>query len=209
VKLANENPFSCKTFKKNLRAYVDNELSGHQKAEFITHASQCRICNTALNDMEGVLKILSSLERRTRVSASQDFDFSLKTRILLEKDRLQNPFYRLSLLFREKIRYFLAVPAFALVVFAVVFLYSASSIDDNSFIRGKMLRGIISAFQSQKSADLVSIDEKNPDEIVYVYYVLETVHSSEDNGIEETGMSGMEEPAGRVQTANNFTTVSF
>ena len=206
MKLANENPFSCKTFKKNLRAYVDNELSGHQKAEFITHASQCRICNTALNEMEGVIKILSGLES---VSTSQDFDFSLKTRILLEKDRLQNPFYRLSLLFREKIRYFLAVPAFALVVFAVVFLYSTSSIDDNSFIRGKTLRGIISAFQSQKSADLVSIDEKNPDEIVYVYYVLETVHSSENNGIEETGMSGMEEPAGRVQTANTFTTVSF
>ena len=95
------------------------------------------------------------------------------------------------------------------MVFAVVFLYSTSSIDDNSFVHGKTLHGIISAFRSQKSADMVSIDEKNPDEIVYVYYVLETVHSSENNGIEETGMSGMEEPAGRVQTANTFTTVSF
>lgn len=209
VKLANENLFSCTTFKKNLRAYIDNELSGHLKAEFITHASQCRTCNTALNDMEGVIRILSNLEQRTHVSASQDFNFSLKTRILLEKDRLRNPFYRISLYFREKIRYFLAVPAFALVVFAIVFLYSGSSVDDGSFFRGTMLRGIISVFQLQKSADLVSMDEKNPDEIVYIYYVLETVHSTEDNISEQTGMSGSGVPAERVQTANTFTTVSF
>jgi len=206
VKDANENPYSCKTFKKNLRAYVDNELTGQQKAEFIAHASQCSDCNTALNDMEGVIKFLSSLET---VSTSQDFDFSLKTRILLENDRLRNPFYRLSLLFREKIRYVFAVPAFALVVFAIVYLFSVSGMGDSFINRSTMLHGIKSVFQPQKSADMAIVDEKNPDEIVYVYYVLETVHSSEDNGIKESGLSGMEEPVERVQMSNTFTTVSF
>ncbi len=201
VKHANENLFSCKAFKKNLRAYVDNELPGHLKAEFIAHTSQCRLCNAALNDMEGVIRILSNLES---VATSQDFNISLKTRILLEKDRLLNPFYRFSLFFREKIRYFLVVPAFVLAVFAVVFLYSGSN---DSFFRGNAYHDNIPVGQSQKSADLAGVDEKNPDEIVYVYYVLETVHSPDDTII--NSLSGREGPDGRVQTPNTFITVSF
>jgi len=201
VKRANDTPYCCKTFKKNLRAYIDNELSGHLKAEFITHASQCSVCNAALNEMEGLIKILSNLEQ---AATSEDFDFSLKTRILLEREHLTNPFYRFALYFREKIRYFLAVPAFALVVFVAVFLFSGS---DSSFFHSTLSRDMLSSSQTQKGEDLISVDEKKPDEIVYIYYVLETVHSTEDNSSGSTNVR--EEPIESPEMANTVTTVSF
>lgn len=201
MKSANDYLFTCKKFRKNLRAYIDNELSGSIKAEFIAHSSQCPECGKALGDMEGTVRILAILQPAT---ASKEFGFSLKTRILLERDRLDNPLYRFSLFLRERVRYLLAVPAFTMAVLIALFFYTKA---DNSFSPGNIFRDISTALDSQNVADTVSSEEINADEIVYVYYVLETVYSP-NNDIGPAHDSG--QTPSRFQAANNtFNTVSF
>ena len=201
VKSANETSFPCKKFNKNIRAYVDNELSGSVKADFIAHTSQCGDCDTSLNEMEGVVKLLANLQP---VSVSESFDYAMKTRILIEQERLGNPLYRFSLYVREKSRYFLTVPAFALAVTAVLFFFSGTY---DSMFRGNTQRAATSAEDVLNGVDLLAGEEGNPDEIVYVYHVLDTV-MSQDGGIDYVPENN--ETDTRIKTvASSFNTVSF
>ena len=201
MKSANETSFPCKKFNKNIRAYVDNELSGSVKADFIAHTSQCGDCDTSLNEMEGVVKLLANLQP---VSVSESFDYAMKTRILIEQERLGNPLYRFSLYVREKSRYFLTVPAFALAVTAVLFFFSGTY---DSMFRGNTQRAATSAEDVLNGVDLLAGEEGNPDEIVYVYHVLDTV-MSQDGGIDYVPENN--ETDTRIKTvASSFNTVSF
>lgn len=201
VKSANETSFPCKKFKEDTRAYIDNELSGSAKAEFIAHSSQCSDCNTELNEMEGVVKLLANMQP---VSTSEEFNYAVKTRILIEQERLSSPLYRFSLYIRDNSRYFLTVPACALALTALLFFYSGNNDD---MFQGNTQRAATSAEDAVNGVDLVADEEGNPDEIIHVYYVLDTV-MSQDGGFGI--MQENSKPDTRIQTvASSFNTVSF
>ena len=201
MKSANETSFPCKKFNKNIRAYIDNELSGSVKADFIAHTSQCSDCDTSLNEMEGVVKLLANMQP---VSVSEEFDYVMKTRILIEQGRLSNPLYRFLLYVRDKIRYFLTVPAFALAVTVLLFFFSGTY---DSMFQGNTQRAATSAEDVLNGVDLLAGEEGNPDEIVYVYYVLDTV-MSQDSG---PGImpENSDTDTGIITVASSFNTVSF
>ena len=201
MKSANETSFPCKKFKKNIRAYIDNELSGPTKAEFIAHTSQCSDCDTSLNEMEGVVKLLANMQP---VTVSEEFDYAMKTRILLEQERLSNPLYRFSLYVRDKSRYFLTVPVSALALTALLFFFSGTN---DSMFQGSTQRAATSAEDAVNGVDLLAVEGGNPDEIVYVYYVLDTV-MSQDSGLGIVQENS--EADTRIKTvASSFNTVSF
>lgn len=166
MKIANEE-FTCKIFREHIRAYLDGELTENIKTYFLDHASQCAACNNTLKDMKRVLKVLSSLKP---VTTTPEFDFQLKAKIRLEEVRLRVPLYRFKLFFNENVRYFLAVPALALVIFAAVFFYTDNRNPEN----------MLSVADSQGGVALISEAENNADEIVYIYYVLETVQPTDN-----------------------------
>jgi hypothetical protein len=156
-------------FKKCIRAYIDEELPEPIKTHFLEHATQCNACNTALMEMKSLLKVLSGL---TPVTTSPEFNFTLRSRVRLEHSRIQNPLYRFNLLIRENIRTFLAVPVFMLVILAALFFYSDARVTFNS-------DSMISKNNSQNSMEQVRDTENSADEVVYVYYVLETVYPTD------------------------------
>lgn len=167
MKNANEINYTCKVFRSHIRAYIDGEISGKIKKYFLDHASECEICRNALNEMVRVKKLLSGLPT---VKTSSEFDFRLKARLHLEEKLLQNPFYRTKLFFNEHIKYFFAVPAFAILIFSVALLYNDSINQNNIMISNDLGNGV----------ELISEIENNADEIIYIYYVLEKVNKTDD-----------------------------
>ena len=166
MKIANEDSFNCKDFREQIRAFLDNELSVDIKTKFLNHRSQCTECHNTLKDTGKVVNILSNL--RT-ITTTPEFDFQLKARIRMEDLRLRNPLYLAKLYFNENIRYFLAVPAVALIIFTAALFYSDYHNPE------KML----SETDSQGGIDLINEIESNADEIVYIYYVLDTVQPTD------------------------------
>lgn len=171
MKIANEDGFTCKDFREYIRAHSDNELSGGIKAKFLDHMNRCNECHNILEDTGKVVNILSNLKK---VTTTPEFDFQLKARIRMEDLRLRSPLYLAKLYFNENIRYFLAVPAVALIIFTAALFYS------DYHNPGKML----SETDSQGGIALIDEIESNADEIVYIYYVLDTVQPTDhESGI--------------------------
>lgn len=150
-----------------MRAYIDGELSGQLKKYFLEHASNCTMCRNALHEMERVKKLLAGL---SAVKTSPEFDFRLKARLHLEEKLMQNPFYRIKLYLNEHKKYFFAVPALAIILFAVSLLYHDSRIQSNILISNELGEGV----------ELINEIENNADEIIYIYYVLEKVNTTDD-----------------------------
>ena len=117
--------------------------------------------------MERVKNLLAGL---TALKTSPEFDFRLKARLRMEGKLLQNPFYRMKLYFNEHIKYFFAVPALTILIFTVSLLHHDSRHQSNILITNDLGKGV----------ELISEIENNADEIIYVYYVLETVNTTDD-----------------------------
>lgn len=166
MKIANEDSFNCKDFREQIRAFLDNELSGDIKTKFLNHRSQCTECDNTLKDTEKVVKILSNLKT---ITTTPEFNFQLKARIRKEELRLLSPLYRAKLYFNENIRHFLAVPAVALVIFTTALLYSDYHNPET----------MLTETDSQEGIAFINEIESNPDEIVYIYYVLDTVQPTD------------------------------
>jgi len=166
VKIANDDSFTCKDFREYIRAFLDNELSENIKTKFLNHRSQCTECSNTLEDTEKVVKVLSNLKT---ITTTPEFDFQLKARIRMEELRLRSPLYRTKLYFNENIRYFLAVPAAALIIFTAALFYS-----DN-----RNQETMLTETDSQGGIALINEIERNADEIVYIYYVLDTVQPTD------------------------------
>ena len=198
MKYANDD-FSCKNFPQKIRDYVDSELSGSAKANFIAHASQCILCGKSLNEMEGVVKTLGHLKP---VETSSDFNMTMRTRFLLERKRLRNPFYIFSLFVRENARYAFGVPATAFAVLAIGFMFFMGGMD--SIAPGNPATAI-DTLQMNDSA--LSANEPTADEIVYVYYVLDSIQETD---VPSERIRENRRHEDRVQMASNtFTMVSF
>ncbi|MFC1606916.1 hypothetical protein ACFL47_03005 [Candidatus Latescibacterota bacterium] len=190
--------FNCKNFPQKIRDYVDSELSGSEKANFIAHASQCILCGKSLSEMEGIVKTLGHLKT---VETSRDFDMTMKTRLLLERKRLRNPFYIFSLFVRENARYFIAVPSAAFAVLAIGFMFYFGVTD--SITPGNSVSAV-DTIQTDRS---LSTDEPNADEIVYTYYVLDSIPATD---FRSERIRENRRRQDRVQTASNtLTMVSF
>ncbi|MCE5249191.1 zf-HC2 domain-containing protein [bacterium] len=197
MKNANEEAFTCRMFKKHLRAYIDEELADTVKIRFLEHASQCQKCNKAMKEMGSIVKVLSRL---SPVTTSPEFNFTLRSRIRLENARLQNPFYRFSLFIRENIRTFITVPVFSMIVVAALFFYSDAR---NTFDSGTR----ISNMNSPSGAEMVKEAENSADEIVYVYYVLETVHPTDIEG--GIFLQNMQAVRSQKQTIRSASLINF
>jgi len=53
---------ACKDFKKNIVAFLSEEISGEEKAKFISHLDKCPRCQKELRETEGVIKGADSLQ---------------------------------------------------------------------------------------------------------------------------------------------------
>jgi len=199
LKTANENNFTCSMFRKNLRAFIDNELPVNIKSVFLEHASKCSSCNLDLNELQNLKKKLAYLKRFT---LSPEFDFRMKSYIRREHEKLRNPLYSFKIFVYENFSKFIAVPACAaLIIFGIVF-YNNS----NERQTVPVLNDIVSsAIDSQNGVELIPQNESSF--VEEVNYVLETVKPSDvERGI------FLNEPEGTVRSSinpNDLTLISF
>ena len=199
MKIVNENHFTCSMFRKNLRAFIDNELPVNIKTVFLEHASVCSSCNHYLLEMQSLKKELANLKH---FSVSHEFDFRMRSCIRSEYEKLRNPLYSLKIFVYENFSKFIAVPAcVALIIFGIV-LYN----DSNERQTAAVLNDIVSsAIDSHNGVELIPQNESSF--VEEVNYVLETVKPSEV----ESGIF-LNEPEGTVPTSpnpNELTLISF
>jgi hypothetical protein len=129
VKSANDGVFTCSIFRKYMMDFVDDELSGKMRSDFLAHAFGCPQCERELKDFQQLKKLLANL---TPVTASPEFDFRLKSRLSRENSLLQSPFYRMRLYISDNLQAFITVPAAAVILLAGFLFYSGNSSFQNS-----------------------------------------------------------------------------
>ena len=154
--------------------YVDDELSGKLRSDFLAHALICPECERELKEIQHVRKLLGNL---TPLTASSEFDFRLRGRLNRESSLLGSPWYRMRLYFFDNIHAFLTMPAAAVILLAGFFLYSGNGLIQNN---GVQVTNQISPGNEAPAAQSIVA---SPDEDVY--YVLD----SEDTG--KTSNSGV------------------
>jgi len=175
VKSANEDSITCTRFKEQIRAYIDNELSDPVRKVFLAHAVICAVCRNDLECMEAVRRKLSGL---APVTCSPEFNFELRSRIRYEKSRMRNPLHRLRLYVQDNIRLFLTLPALAVVLIVAVTMNLGDRAPVDVSADG------MPSIDMTEGVELISGVEDNADEIVYVYYVLESVQPSDKEPIQ-------------------------
>ena len=199
LKIANENTFACSMFRKNLRAFIDNELPVNIKSVFLEHASKCSSCNLVLNEQQNLKKELAHLKR---FSVSPEFDFRMRSSIRREHEKLRYPLYSFKIFVYKKFSKFIAVPACALLIIFGMVLYNNSNERQTVPVLTDVLRSHI---DSQNGVELIPQNESSF--VEEVHYVLETVKPSDvEKGI------FLDEPEGTVHTSinpNDLTLVSF
>ena len=186
-------------FKKNIRAFIDDELPVNEQSVFLNHASECSSCDLELREMQKVKKILANLER---VSVSPEFDFRMKSSLRHEYEYLRNPFYVAKIFFTENMFKLLMTPAVGMLIILCFVLYSNYN---NSQMTPELPVEVISQIDSQNGIELVG-DEGNS-YVGEVNYVLETVKPLD---IEQEIF--LHEPDNTVHTVsmnNNLTFISF
>ncbi|MFC1490112.1 hypothetical protein ACFL6K_02755 [Candidatus Latescibacterota bacterium] len=196
MKIANENSFTCSHFKKNLRAFIDNELPLNIKTLFLEHVSQCKVCGRALSEMQNLKERLLKLER---YSVTSEFDFRLKSSLRKEHEKKRLPIYSFPLFGENNISKLLAITAFAAVIFlGFVSIYN----DDNSTGLPDLVRLHVDSYDG---VDI--IPEVSDSSVEEVNFVLETVKPSDvEMGIFQ------ENPDGSVNIpdkTNNMTLISY
>ena len=174
--------------------FVDDELSGEQRSDFLVHALSCPICERELQEIQHVRRLLANL---TPVAVSPEFDFELSASLIRENTLMSSPFYRMRLYLHENIRAFITVPAAAALLMAGFLFYSENGINHNpgsQFTSKNTLENNDPAYRTITDA---------PDEDVN--YVLESVGESE-TGI---GTAPRNTSAARAISTNTVTLISF
>ena len=200
MNIANENSFTCSQFRKNLRAFIDNELPVNIKALFLEHVAKCPICNRALKEMQSLKKRLTSLDR---ISVTPEFDFRLKSSLRQEHEKKHSPGFSGRMLNFPNMSKFLMMTAGAAVIVAgFAFMYNNSDDAHISQALPEVVRTHVDSYEGVEmvpESDGSSIDEVN--------FVLETVKPSDvEKGIFQ------ENPDGSVtipEKTNNMTLISY
>ncbi len=171
MKIANENSFTCSQFKKNLRAFIDNELPVNIKSLFLEHASVCPICNRALAEMRLLKKRLMNLER---VSVTPEFDFRLKSMLRKENQKKRSSALTKTIFpLQDRSRILMVSAAAAVLITAFTFIYTAG----NKNMQPAIPEVVQTHLDSYDGVEIVP--ESNGASIDEVNYVLETVKKSD------------------------------
>ena len=174
--------------------FVDDDLSGKLRSDFLAHALNCPECERELKEIQHVRKLLAHL---TPVTSSPEFDFKLRGRLSRENTLLLSSFYRMRLYILDNIQAFITVPAAALLLLAGFLFYSGDGLIQNHGIR------ITNQISPDKDAPAVQSIAGASDEDVY--YVLDPI----DPG--EAGNSAVARNASTPRTSTNdtVTLISF
>ncbi len=177
--------------------FVDEELTESQKSLLIRHAENCVDCNTALEDLKRLKRMLA---RMKQVDVSPSFDAKLMQLIERENVLLSDPWYRMKLYARDNAMAFTAVPAAAAAIMAAVLLFTLSPLSD----RGAMHAGSGDMTVAEQTLEQSETDMDVDGEVVH--YVLDSVNKSEaDVGIFLNGTD-----ASTVMASNtNIRLISF
>ena len=194
MKSAHEGFYTCSIFRKYIMDFVDDELSGELRSDFLAHALSCPVCEREFQKIQYVRKLLANL---TPLTASPEFDFKLRARLIRENILIRNPFYRMRLYISENIRAFITVPAAAALLLAGFFFYSGNGVNHNS---GTQITSKIT-IENNDPAGRAFADAPDED----VNYVLESVGESE-TGI---GTAPRNTSAARAISTNTVTLISF
>jgi hypothetical protein len=174
--------------------FVDDELSGEQRSDFLAHALSCPICDRELKEIQQVRRVLANL---TPITASPEFDFNLRTSLIRENTLMSSPFYRMRLYFQDNIRAFITVPAAAALLAAGFFFYSENGIyhyPGSQYTTKNTL-------QNNDPAYRIITDASDED----VNYVLESVDQSET----WIGTLPLDTSSSRNISTNTVTLISF
>ena len=196
---ANEVSFNCTMFKKNIRAFIDDELPVNEQSVFLNHASECHSCDIELLMMQKVKKILSNLER---VSISPEFDFRMKSSLRREYERLRNPLHVAKIFITENMFKLIAAPAVGMLIILCVILYSNYN---KSQIITELPVEVTSYIDAQKGIELIG-DEDNS-YVDEVNYILETVRPLDVE--QEIFLNEPDNTVHTVSMNNNLTFISF
>jgi len=115
VKTANE--FTCTLFQKHVSDYIDGEIDGSIRTDFLEHAAACRSCGLLFADLRAIHESLSDLPV---IEVTDDFNMTLRARITNEAQRLENPLYRARLWIAEHRPSLASIPAAAAVIIAAL-----------------------------------------------------------------------------------------
>jgi len=194
VKSAHDGFYSCGTFRKCISDFVDDELSGKAKSDFLSHSLICPACDRELKEIKRVKNLLANL---APVTVSSEFDFRLKASLMRENIRFGNPFYRFRLYIRDNLRTLVAVPAMAVVLMGGFLLYSGNPGDRTPGA------GFNRTTAVEKKDSPVRAFANAPDEDVY--YVLESIDPA------EAGFGSIPQNASpaREVSAHAITLISF
>jgi hypothetical protein len=174
--------------------FVDGELTGELRSRFLSHALSCPVCEKELQEIQRVRKLLANL---TPVTASPEFDFKLKTRLIRENILIRSPFYRLRLYINENIKAYTMVPVAAALLLAGFFFFSESRMNHNGIVP----TASNSTFEKNDSAvrDFAGASDED------VIYVLESIDQT--NTWVDTAPRNPS--AARTASTNNVTLISF
>ncbi len=179
--------------------FVDDELSGKLRADFLSHSEVCSDCRRELSEVQQVRKLLANLPP---VAVSTEFDFRLKASLRLEDSHLRNPMYRFKRFLKDNMATVVAVPAAAVLLVSGVF-YS------QDFFRGGAPVGQV------VEKEVPSVQTEAPPAVEYapgtedVNYVLESL-DQDSFSVEVTtnGQPGVlrqvDEPALKTVSLINF-----
>jgi len=159
-------------FSDNISPYIDDELTGDIREEFLRHASVCKSCNDTLKRCVTLKKTMGNLPK---INVSSGFDYGLQRMIRIENMRLKNPAYRFRLFLRENWKTFVVAPATAVIILGLVFLYP--ELHNN---------GLQSEYTSNApiSEEMLQISEIDDIDAEIVRYVLEKVEKQDAvNGV--------------------------
>lgn len=184
MNIANENSFSCSQFRKNLQAFIDNELPVNIKSLFLEHVKKCPICMSALKEMQALKNRLSGLDR---ISVTPEFDFRLKSSLRQEHEKKHAPGYSARILNFPNMSKFLMLTAGAAVIVAgFAFMYSNSNDAQISPDLPDVVRTHVDSFEGVEM-----IPDTSGSSVGEVNFVLESVKPSEvEKGIFQENPDG-------------------
>ncbi len=78
---------TCKEFSHRVSDYIEDELDTRHRAEMDQHAKGCSACAQSLQELR---PLTQRLARLSRVRPSVGFDFSLRSKLLMEVARAEN-----------------------------------------------------------------------------------------------------------------------